>query len=475
MKKIVYLIAFRAVIAIRVRPVIHFEYSLMSCYNSISMTKIRTRFAPSPTGDPHIGHLRTCAYAYALSKHNSGDFILRIEDTDQRRYKPESLEILKRMVKDFGMNWDEFYIQSERAKEGIYIQVAEKLVVDGKAFYCDCGPRNAKEEGYSSELRDPCRDKGLKSGAIKLKIPDNEKISYHDYVLDRDITWDSGAIADTTLLKSEDLKRLPTYHLAVVVDDNDMKITHVLRGHDWMPSTPIHLLVYKYLGYEIPEIGHLTDIQSPEGGKLSKRKGSTSIQQLLEDGYLKEAIFNFTILLGWAPKDNRELFTLDEFVKAFDPKGFQKSNPIFNKEKLDWFNGEYIRQKSDTELLELLKPFTPKNADKAKLMQIIPLIKDRIKKLSDFDPFAGFFFTRPNVDRGLLGKNHEEHLAKALEAVEKGIPLDQVPKDNNFKVGDFFMDLRVAITGSKFTPPINESIEILGKEETLDRLRKVLE
>jgi glutamyl-tRNA synthetase len=213
----------------------------------------------------------------------------------------------------------------------------------------------------------------------------------------------------------------------------------------------------------------------PEGGKLSKRKGSVSVDGMLKEGYLPEALLNFVILLGWAPKDNRELFTLPEFVEAFDPKGFQKANPVFNRVKLDWFNGQYLRRLS---LDDLNFQFTIFNLQFAKLekekqMAITKLIQDRIVKLTDINTLAKFFWGTPKVDKDLLGKNYKEHLLKAVEAIKKDLPLDQVPMQNNFKVGDFFMDLRIAITGSKFTPPINESIAILGKEESLKRLRKI--
>lgn len=417
----------------------------------------------------HIGNIRTAFYAYALAKHNNGDFVLRIEDTDKKREVKGGIEEIKENLTAFGIKWDEYYVQSERLS--LYKKAGEKLVKDGHAFYCQCEAKNAKEEGFSTSLRDPCRDKNYTSGAIKLKVPENETVEFNDFVLNEKVAWNTKDVFEATLLKTDGF---PTYHLAVVVDDNGMNITHVLRGHDWLPSTPIHLLVYKYLSYKLPEIGHLTDILDPEGGKLSKRKGSVSVVGLMKEGCLPEALFNFVILLGWAPKDNQEIFSLESFVKTFDPKGFQKSNPVFNKEKLDWFNGYYIRQKTDEELLKLLKPFVLKNADEEKLKKIIPIIKDRIKKLSDVGPFAGFFFEEPKVDEKLFGENYKEHLQKALDAIEKGISLDQVPKDNNFKVGDFFMDLRIAITGSKFTPPINESIEILGKDESIKRLQKVI-
>jgi glutamyl-tRNA synthetase len=376
------------------------------------------------------------------------------------------VEALKETLKKFGLNWDELYTQSERLS--LYKGAAEKLVKDGRAFYCECKPRNAKEEGFSNSLRDPCRDKNLTTGAVKLKVPENKIVSYRDFVHKKEISWNTDSVYDATLLKSDGF---PTYHLAVAVDDLDMKISHILRGHDWLPSTPIHLLVFEYLGGKRPEIGHLTDILSAETGKkLSKRRDSVFVEQFLEQGYLPEALLNFVMLLGWAPKDNRELFTLSEFVEAFDINGFQEANPRFLEDKLNWFNGEYIRKLSVEDLIKKLNL-----EDTEKNRSIVVLIHDRLKKLSDFKDLTKFFWEVPVVDKKLLGKNYKEHLEKALDAVEKSIPLDTVPKDNNFKVGDFFMDLRIAVTGLKFTPPINESIEILGKEETFKRLKKILE
>lgn len=442
------------------------------------ITKVRTRFAPSPTGSMHIGNLRTAFYAYALAKHGKGDFVLRIEDTDKKREVKGEIEEIKTLLTTFDIKWDEYYVQSDRLK--LYKSAAQKLVNAGHAFYCGCEGKNSKKEGFSTQLRDVCRNKGLTAGAVKLKVPNNETVSFKDFVLKEDISWQTDVVFDATLLKSDGF---PTYHLAVVVDDHDMNITHVLRGHDWLPSTPIHLLIYKYLGYEVPQIGHLTDILDPEGGKLSKRKGSTSVKGLLNDGYLPEALFNFVILAGWAPKDNMEIFNVETFVKFFDPAGFQKSNPVFNHDKLDWFNGYYIRQKSDNELGELLRPYLPDGVKDQTLEKIISLIKERIKKLSDFRSFAGFFFEKPNVDKGLLGKNFEVHLKKAIDVIENvnvwnlenlNEKITKTVKENGYKTGDFFMDLRVALTGSRFTPPINDSIIILGKDESLERIKRVL-
>lgn len=408
---------------------------------------VRTRFAPSPTGFLHIGSLRSAVYPYALARHFDGQFILRIEDTDQKREVPGAREKLYSLLKDFGLQWDKLYIQSERVKTGIYQKAAEQLVADGHAY----------------------RDEG----AIRLKIPKGETVSYHDYVLDKDITWKTDILQDMVLLKSDGF---PTYHLASVVDDHDMQISHVLRGHDWLPSTPIHLLIYKFLGYEVPEIGHLTDILDPDGpGKLSKRKGSSSVEQLLLDGYLPEAVLNFVILLGWAPKDNRELFSLAEFIQFFDPHGFQKSNPVFNQKKLDWFNGQYLRQKTDSQILHLIKPHLNYPATEEVLLKIIPLVKERITTLNEFNEITKFFFVHPEPQ-----SLNEEHLKAAFDILlhtkwDQGdidANLLKIVKDKGFKTGDFFMSLRLAICGSKITPPLTQSVLILGKGETLERLKQ---
>lgn len=446
------------------------------------MSKVRTRFAPSPTGFLHIGSLRTALYAYALAKHEKGDFILRIEDTDQKREVEGSTQAIQDTLKKFNLDWDEFYVQSERHKTGIYEKAAKKMVEEGHAFYCNCDPKNAKEEGFSNDLRDPCREKNLTSGAIKLKVPEGRTLTYHDFVHKKDISWKSDTVYDATLLKSDGF---PTYHLAAMVDDLDMEITHILRGHDWLPSTPIHLLVFEYLGGEKPEIGHLTDILSAESGKkLSKRRDSVFAEEFLKQGYLPEALLNFIMLLGWAPKDNRELFTLPEFVEHFDVDGFQEANPRFLKDKLDWFNGEYIRSLSDGELVKMFVGQSVKFAEASEPTQlaITGLIKERIKKISDLDSFAGFFFERKEVDSSLFGENYKEHIATAINVIE-GIhdwnleslneKLMEAVKEKEYKTGDFFMTLRVAITGAKFTPPINDSMVILGKEETLFRLKSV--
>lgn len=437
---------------------------------------VRTRFAPSPTGFLHIGSLRTALYAYAMARHYKGDFILRIEDTDQKREVEGALDNLQTVLKKFGLTWDEFYIQSARHKTGIYQQAAEKLVADGHAFYCQCPARNAHADGYSTVMRDPCRDKGLSSGAIKLRVPDNETIEYFDFAHKKKISWDSNTVYDATLLKSD---TFPTYALAAMVDDLDMKVSHILRGHDWLPSTPIHLLVLRYLKPvgELPAIGHLTDIMSPTTGKkLSKRRDSVFCEQYLEQGYLPEALLNFVALLGWAPKDNRELFTLPEFVTAFDEKGFQDANPRFFIDKLNWFNGQYLRNKSDAELLPLIRPFVPDSASDDLLLQIVPLIKTRISLLSDVTNLTEFFFASPAPVE--FSSDDQEYLKVAREvlvsvdwtkeAIESALVASV--KNHSWKNMHFFAALRLAVTGKKVSPPLTESMLILGRETVLSRI-----
>jgi len=455
---------------------------------------VRTRFAPSPTGYLHIGGLRTALYAYVLAKHYGGQFILRIEDTDQKREVAGSVEKIYQVLKKFGLNWDEGpFIQSERVKTNIYQKAAQKLLDDGHAFYCFCQPKS-KEEIKSDrkkkiEFRDSCRNlspgevaqklKLNKNPAIRLKVPDGEYISYVDFVLGKKTTWKTDVVDDAMLLKSDGF---PTYHLAVVVDDNDMRITHALRGHDWMPSTPIHLLIYKYLGHNLPQIGHLTDILDPSGGKLSKRKGNVSVEQFLADGYLPEALLNFVTLLGWAPKDNQELFTLDEFVKKFDEKGFQKSNPQLNLDKLNWFNGQYLRKLSDEEFFDFIKSFSCLfNSDNIEtIKKIVPLVKSRISNPKEFDNLVKFFFQRPSP-KNLLQSTDFVYLNKATQVLsqvgfEKAAiesRLVEMVKQNNWTNMDFFTALRIAITGQRVSPPLTESMIILGKEEILSRLNSI--
>ncbi|MEK7565493.1 MAG: glutamate--tRNA ligase [Patescibacteria group bacterium] len=453
---------------------------------------VRTRFAPSPTGYMHIGSLRTALYEYAFAKSQKGTFILRIEDTDKNRYVPGSTEKIYEQLKIFRLNWDESpYIQSERVKTDIYKNAAEKLLKDGHAFYCFCKAQTREEikEAHGkgvSQVRDlNCRNltaeeigQKIAAGekpAIRLKTPDSEEVAFFDFVVKKNIKWNTKFVDDAMLLKSDEF---PTYQLAVVVDDADMKITHVIRALEWLPSTPIHLLLFKYLEYSVPQIGHLTDILDPEGGKLSKRKGNVSTEDFLNDGYLPEAILNFIMLLGWAPKDNREIFTLEEFVEVFNADGLQKANPMFNKVKLDWFDQQYMRKLDIKDLTNKISNFTDK--PKGTIVKLLPLVRERMVTLKDFDSLTDYFFIRPqghlkNAMAQLRGGGAVlEHAIGVLEKDFDGKILEEKARafcaEKNIKVGDYFMALRVAITGKTATPPLWDIIKILGKEETLKRL-----
>lgn len=476
--------------------------------------KTRTRFAPSPTGTPesiHLGFIIRALWNYAYSKKYKGQFILRIEDTDQKRSRKDTEEEIYKILKKFGINWDEGpdiggshapYRQSERLSK--YQEAAKKLVESGHAYYDFDAVKREKEEikeSYESEegvkalkIKPAARSADPKESSkrvsegepyvIRVKMPENRKFKYKDWILKKEIEFDSSEVSDMILLKSDGF---PTYHLAVVVDDIEMEISHVFRGQEWISSTPIHLFLYEAFGNEIPEIGHFSVILDPRTNKkFSKRDASAyfGVKTWLDKGYLPEAILNYLMLLGWAPKDNRELFTLEEFCEAFDQDGVQKANPVFNEKKLDWFNGHYIREKSDSELFELLKPFLPKNADEKKVKEIIPLVKDRIKNLSEFESLAGYIFKKSDEIKPIkITSNYNNHISAATIAL-KNINTDSwntatinnvlgtVVEKNNFKTGDFYMDLRGTIAGSKFTPPLNETLVTIGQAGTISRLER---
>jgi glutamyl-tRNA synthetase len=464
---------------------------------------VRTRFAPSPTGYLHIGSLRTALYAYAFAKSQGGKFILRIEDTDRKRFVPGATENLGKMLKLFGLVWDEGpgvngpfapYVQSERVARGIYQKSAEQLVAQGNAYYCFCPAQSLAEIKASHQagqviLRDQCREinqeevkKRLASGekaAIRLRVPANEIIGFCDFVRKRKIVWHSKDVDEVMLLKSDGF---PTYQLAVVVDDAAMKISHIIRAHEWLPSTPVQLLLFKYLKLPLPEIGHVTDILDPEGGKLSKRKRNVSCEDYLAQGYLPEAILNYVMLCGWAPKDNREMFTLEEFVENFQPGSLQVSNPLFNSQKLTWFNGQYLRQKSNEELVQLLKPFVPKGFNDDLIGKTIPLVKERLARLSDYADLTEFLIKDPSVDKKLFldkverisltvqkFKGLKSWTAENLEKICRHLGVE-----NRWHTGDYFMALRLAVTGRTVTPPLFASLELLGREKTIFRLSRVL-
>jgi len=462
---------------------------------------IRTRIAPSPTGELHIGTLRTLLYDYALAKKNNGQFIIRIEDTDQKRYVPGSEKRLLEVIKDYGLSWDEGpdigglfgpYVQTERLE--IYNKYIKELIDKGFAYYCFCTQERLDElranqkankqipryDQHCLHLSKEEIQKNLDNNipyTIRLVIPKNETIIFEDLIRGK-IKFNTNEVDDQVLIKSNGI---PTYHFAAVIDDHLMNITHVFRGEEWLTSTPKHLLLYRYFGWEPPLFAHLTVLLNPDGkGKMSKRSGSTHARAFLDEGYLPEAMLNFLMFLGWNPGTEKEFFTLDEFVKEFDIKHLHKKSPIFDRKKLDYLNGYYLRQKTDEQLFELFKKFLPQASDD-QIKILIPVLKERIVKLSDLSIQTKFLFEDVEYDSELLlKKGTDQRLAiQMLQQVKELIKTDfinlsekimNLVKDNNWNIGEFFMVFRVAICGSVFTPPVVECLPALGQEKTLHKL-----
>ena len=461
---------------------------------------VRTRMAPSPTGEMHIGTLRTGLYAYAIAKQHNGQFIIRIEDTDQKRLIAGSGERVLQTFKNFGLNYDEGpdiggpygpYIQTERLK--IYQNYIKELIDKGFAYYCFCSEdrltnmrevqKAAKQlpkyDRHCFKLTAAEIKKNLDNHlpyVIRMKIPDNENIEFNDLIRGK-IIFNTNDIDDQVLLKSNGI---PTYHFAVVIDDHLMNISHIVRAEEWISSTPKHILLYRYFGWEVPKIAHLTVLLDPSHpGKMSKRYGSVFAQQFLDDGYLPEALLNFLMLLGWNPGTEKELFTLEEFVKEFSINHLHKKACIFDRKKLDYFNGLYIRQKTDDQLFPYFKKFLPEaNDDQIKIL--VPVLKERIVKFSDLKDTLKFLFEDVDYDKDLLlKKGTSVDLAKQMLELSKetikefsGLQnkLMNLINVNNWNTGEYFMVLRVAICGSVFTPPVVDCLPALGYDNTLRKL-----
>lgn len=462
---------------------------------------VRTRIAPSPTGEYHIGHLRTCLYDYALAKKNNGQFVLRIENTDQKRYSPGAENRIMQDIKDYGLSWDEGpdiggpygpYIQTERLD--IYKKYIQELIDKGYAYYCFCSEQRLEEmrQLQKSAKKIPKYDRHclnltreeienkIKNGekyVIRMRVPDNQTVVFDDAIRGL-IKINTNEIDDQVLIKSDGI---PTYHFAVVIDDHLMNITHVFRGEEWITSTPKQILLYQFFGWDIPIFAHLTVLLDPSGqGKMSKRKGSVSARSFLDDGYLPEALLNFLMLLGWNPGTDKEIFTLKEFIQEFDISHLHKKSPIFDRKKLDFFNGYYLRQKSDEQLSVLFKNFLPQASDD-QIKILIPTLKERIVKLSDLPVQTKFIFEDIEYDKELLLKKGTssdlavEMLTKSKEIISSNFEdlstkLMDLIKSNNWNTGEFFMVFRVAICGTVFTPPVVECLPALGLEKTLAKI-----
>lgn len=415
------------------------------------MNNVRVRIAPSPTGFAHVGTAYTALFNYAFAKHNKGKFIIRIEDSDLKRNIEGADEKIYQALEWLGISWDEGvtkggdfgpYKLSQRLE--IYKQKAKELV--------------DRDMAYEDE------------GAIRFKNP-KEDVSWIDLVRG-EIKFSGEEITDFVLMKSDGF---PTYNFNVVVDDIAMEITHVIRGEDHVSNTPRQIALYKAFGVKPPEFAHHPMLLNAKRQKLSKRDAAVDIEEYRKLGILPEAFVNFLSLMGWSHPSEKEIFDMEEFVREFTLERVRKSGAIFDMNKLLWMNQSYIQQLKIENLKLKIVEFYGGKYDADIIERVVPLINTRVKTLQEFESIAGFFFTKPKTDKAMFGDNYERHLTKAIEAINDGKPLEEVPKENNFKTGDFFMDLRIALTGNKITPPINESIEILGKEETIKRLKNALE
>ena len=504
------------------------------------MKKIKTRFAPSPTGALHVGSLRTALYNYLFAKHNKGDFILRIEDTDKARFIEGSIENLVKILNLTGLKYSEGvfmensekivqkgdfgqYIQSERLE--IYRKYVDELIKNDYAYFCFCSQERLGEMRKDQQAKKiapmydgKCRGLDKKEiqnlldkntpYVVRLKVPKEGFIEFKDLIYGK-IKIENKIIDDQVLMKSDGY---PTYHLANVVDDHLMEISHIIRGEEWLPSTPKHILLYKAFGWEIPEFAHLPLLLNPDKSKLSKRQGDVAVEDYLKKGYLPEALLNFILLLGWNPKTEEEIFSLEEMIKRFDLSGVNKTGAIFNTEKLDWINGSYIRCMSLEELTKLCVPYleeagliekvvsskyqvlsTGEEVDFEYLKKVVALEQERMKKISEIGELVKFVFVdKLEYNKDLLiwkkmsfeeVKNNLELVYRELEKInEKDFEknnLEKVLRDlmerEGIKTGELLWPLRVALTGLKGSPGPFEVGEVLGKERVLGRIREGIE
>ncbi|MDD5337835.1 MAG: glutamate--tRNA ligase [Dehalococcoidales bacterium] len=479
---------------------------------------VRVRFAPSPTGKVHAGNIHTAIFDYLLARHTGGTFILRIEDTDVGRKEEGAVEHMMEALKWLGLDWDEGpgiggpyapYYQSQRLP--LYKEAVEKLVAQGDAYYCYCSSERLEAMRKEQEARKQptgydraCRDltpeqrkakeaEGIKP-VVRFKVPLEGHADFHDLIYG-DITFEYKNIDDFVMLKSDGY---PTYHLANVVDDTAMKITHVIRGEEWISSTPRHLLMYKAFGYTPPVYVHMPMIVGADRAKLSKRRGAISILEYRDMGYLPEALFNFLVLIGWSLDDKTEIMTHQQIVENFSLERMGRVAAAFNQEKLDWMNGVYIRNLNPDELTDRLMPFLEKYLppevkrplDVDYIKQIVPLIKERIITLKDAADYASFFFVdelQYDPAKFVDKKTDTAMALKALKSAEEKLtPLASFDKDQlesalralaealGIKAGQLFNSLRVAITASDATPPIFETMAALGKERCLKRIQSAI-
>lgn len=477
--------------------------------------KIRTRFAPSPTGRMHVGNLRTALYAYLIAKHEGGDFILRIEDTDQERLVEGAVDIIYRTLEKTGLLHDEGpdkdggvgpYVQSERQKSGLYLEYAKKLVEKGEAYYCFCDKErlagltrtvagkeiNVYDKHCLSLSKEEVEAK-LAAGTpyvIRQNNPTEGETVFHDEIYG-DISVENAELDDMILIKSDGY---PTYNFANVVDDHLMGITHVVRGNEYLSSSPKYNRLYEAFGWEVPVYVHCPLITDEQHNKLSKRCGHSSYEDLIEQGFLTEAVINFVALLGWSPSDNREIFTLKELTEVFDFRHMSKSPAVFDYTKLKWMNGEYIKQMDFDRFYDMALPYLTKVVNRTlDLKKIAEMVKTRIEIFPDIPALIDFFEALPEYDITMYTHKKMRTTAESsLEVLRELLPVLEKQEDysndalyqklcdfaaqKGCKNGYVLWPIRTAVSGKQMTPAgATEIMEILGKEEALSRIRKGIE
>ena len=475
------------------------------------MSKVRTRFAPSPTGRMHVGNLRTALYAYLIAKHEGGDFILRIEDTDQERYVEGAVDIIYRTLEKTGLLHDEGpdkdggvgpYVQSERQAQGIYLEYAKKLIEKGEAYYCFCDKERLESlrqtvagkeiivyDKHCLHLSKEEIEEKLAAGVpyvIRQNNPQTGTTTFHDEIYG-DITVDNAELDDMILIKSDGY---PTYNFANVVDDHLMGITHVVRGNEYLSSSPKYNRLYEAFGWDVPVYVHCPLITNEEHQKLSKRCGHSSYEDLIEQGFLTEAVVNFVALLGWSPADNREIFSLEELIKAFDYHHMSKSPAVFDYTKLKWMNGEYIKAMDFDSYFEMAEPYIRKVITRDyDIRKIAEMVKTRIEIFPDIENLIDFFEELPEYDTAMYThKKMKTTEESSLEVLTEILPVLEAQQDysndalyqtlcdfvaeKGCKNGYVLWPVRTAVSGKQMTPAgATEIMEIIGKEESLKRIR----
>ena len=476
--------------------------------------KVRLRFAPSPTGNPHIGNVRTAIFGWLFARRRGGDYMIRVEDTDQGRRAEGAVDAMLESLAWIGLDWDEGpdvggpcfpYVQSERLD--LYHDAAQRLIASGRAYRCYCPPERLAELrrvqqrrgdetiGYDRRCRDLTdaerreRENAGAPSVVRFKMPTEGKSTLDDIIFGR-LEFENRLYDDFVALKSDGF---PTYHLASVVDDHLMGVTHVTRGKEWLSSVPRHVQMYAAFGWEKPEFAHMPMILAPDKTKLSKRHGAASVMDYREMGVLPEALMNYLALLGWSLDGSAEIFTTDELTESFDLARVSKSDAVFDRAKLDWLNGQHIRRSDDSRLTDALARFwrdEPPDFDMkpecGRVGRVVPLVRERLKTLQDAAPLVRFVFSEEiHVEPGQLIQRgmDVQRTVVALEAARDGLAalrdfdtrsiedtLRPMAADLGIKVGQLLGSLRAAVTGQKVSPPIFESLEALGRETALSRI-----